>query len=467
MKLRIILGFTLLAICWGCQEKQSKTEEKNQEHVLLSGNITNYNGAVLKIQDFMGRASWKTEIEINDGRFSKTLSADMPMITMLTFSRTFKNIFLQPGETLEISFDTKSMDSTFRYGGSLAEENAILDSIQVERIKVDYKFVYGESLENAARYLDSVTKAHNSYLTRLVKDKTLQPKFKDFTKASIDYNSAMYKLFIASRKDKHPDDYFDFIEDLGIEKEEYLGIMDYRVFLNEYISMKAQESLSQLDSIQQDTPDALFEESLKVIEGLENEDVKNYALFNAMNTRLKDYGITGFNQFYDYFKEKNKDPYYDKQLELVYTEKQSLAPGQPAPAFTLVDVNGEMVSLSDFKGKYVYLDFWHTGCKYCIKETDAYVELYADYAGQDIAFVSVSADLDQGKWKNYVLKNKNVGVSLVTENYWDSKEFQNYQVSASPTYVIVDKEGNILDPKAPFPSSPEIRETFDRLVMSE
>ena len=236
------------------------------------------------------------------------------------------------------------------------------------------------------------------------------------------------------------------------------------VFLNEYITMKAQERLSQLDSTQQDDTDALFEESLKVIKDLDSEEIKNYALFNTMNMRLKDQGLKGFDKFYDYFKENNKDPYYDEQLELVYAEKLSLAPGQPAPEFTLEDIDGKMVSLSDFNGKYVYLDFWHTGCKYCIKETDAYVKLYADYADEDITFVSVSADLDKGKWKNYVLKNKNVGTSLVTENYWDSEEFQNYQVSASPTYVIVDKEGNILDPKSPYPSSPEIRETFDRLV---
>jgi len=464
MKSRFILGLTLLTLCWACQQKQSKTKTENQKYAMLSGTIKNYNGAVLKIQDVMGRSNWETEIEINNGSFSTNLSVDMPMVTTFSFGRTRKTIYLQQVETLEVSFDTKNIDSTFSYAGSLAEENAILDSIHAERKKIDYKYVYGESLENVTQYFDSVTKAHNSYLTYLTNDKKLQPKFKESAKASINYNSAMYKLFIASRKDKHPDDYFDFIDDLDIENKDYLGIVDYRVFLNEYISMKAQERVSQLDSIQQDDPDALLTERLKVIEGLHNKDVKNFALFNVMNIRLKDYGITGFDKFYDYFKETNKDMYYANQLELVYDEKMSLAPGQPAPVFTLEDIEGNMVSLSDFKGKYVYLDFWHTGCPYCIKETDAYVKLYADYGDSDVEFVSVSADLDKGKWKNYVMENKNVGVSLITKNFWDSKEFQNYQVSSSPTYAIIDKEGNILDPKAPYPSSPEIRETFDQLL---
>lgn len=387
----------------------------------------------------------------------------MPMITMLTFSMNGRTIYVQPGETLEISFDTKAIDSTFSYAGSLAKENAILDSIQTEQRKMDFKVVYGESLESASRYLDSVTKAHNSYLTHLTKDKTLQPKFKAYAKASIDYNSAQYKLYIASRKDKHPDDYFDFIDDLDIENKDYLGIIDYRAFLNEYITMTAQKRVSQLDSIQQDTPEALFEERLKVIEGLKNKDIKNFALFNTMNMRLRERGISGLSDYYEYFKKNNKDPYYANQLELVYKEKQRLAPGQPAPDFKLEDIDGKMLSLSDFKGKYVYLDFWNTGCPYCIKETDAYVELYADYADKDIAFVSISADLDKSKWKNYVMDNKNAGVSLITENFWDSEVFQNYQIISSPSYAIVDKEGNILDPKAPVPSSPEIRETFDQL----
>ncbi|RRO24342.1 TlpA family protein disulfide reductase [Flavobacteriaceae bacterium 14752] len=464
MKSKLILGLTLLTLCWACQQKQVTPEKENQEYAQLSGTIKNYNGAVLKIQDFMGRSNWETEIEINNGTFSTNLSVDMPMVTTLSFGRTFKTIFLQQGENLEIAFDTKAIDSTFSYAGSLAKENAILDSIQTEQRKMDFKYVYGESLGDASQYLDSVTKAHNSYLTDLTKDKTLQPKFKEYAKASIDYNSAMYKLYIASRKDKHPDDYFDFIDDLDIENKNFLGILDYRFFLNEYITMTAQKRVSQLDSIQQDDPDTLLAESLKVIEDLENEDVKNFALFNAMNMRLRERGISGFSDYYEYFKKNNKDPYYANQLELVYEKKQSLAPGQPAPDFKLEDIDGKMVSLSDFKGKYVYLDFWHTGCPYCIKETDAYVELYADYADKDIAFVSISADLDKSKWKNYVLDNKNAGVSLITENFWDSEEFQNYQIISSPTYVLVDKEGNIIDSKAPFPSSPEIRETFDELL---
>lgn len=464
MKSKLILGLTALFFCWACQQKQSKPEKETQEHALLSGSIKNYNGAVLVLQDYMGRSDWKTEIEIQNGMFSTNLSVDMPMVSMLAFSDMFKTIYLQPDETLEITFDTKAVDSTFSYAGSLAEENTILDSIQTERKKMDFKVVYGESLENASRYLDSATKAHNDYLIRLAKNKTLQPQFKEITKASIAYTSAMFKLYIASRKDEYPDDYFDFVNELDIENEEYLGVTNYRIFLNEYITMQAQERLNQLDSIKQNTPDALFEERLKIIEGLENEDVKNYALFNVVNTRLKDYGIAGFEKFYNYFKANNKDPYYTNQLELVYKEKMSLAPGQPAPAFTLEDINSKMVSLNDFKGKYVYLDFWHTGCPYCIKETDAYVELYSDYSDRNIEFVSVSADLDKGKWKKYVLENKNVGVSLITKNFWNSKEFQNYQISGSPTYAIVDKEGNILDPKAPYPSSPEIRETFDQLL---
>jgi len=463
MKTRIIIGFTILLLCSACQQNQSKPEKENQEHAMLSGTIKNYNGAILKIQDFLGRSDWETEIEINDGSFSISIPVDNPKITTLTFGRTFKDIFLQQGETIEVSFDTKNIDSTFSYAGSLAKENAILDSIQTERKKMSFKVVYGESLENAVQYLDSVTKAHNSYLTHLTKDKILQAKFKDCAKASIDYNSAGYKLYIATRKDKQPEGYFDFVDDLDLENEDYLGVFDYRSFLYHYITMKAQKRVSQLDSIQKDDPDALFEESLQIIKDFQNEDIKNYALFNTMNLRLKENGITGFDNYYDYFKENNKDSYYDKQLELVYKEKMSLAPGQPAPAFKLEDLNGNMVTLSDFKGKYVYLDFWHTGCKYCIKETDAYVKLYDDYGDKEIEFVSVSADLDKGKWKDYVLENKNVGVSLITENFWDSEEFQNYQVSSSPTYALLDKKGNIIDSKAPYPSSSEIRELFDQL----
>ena len=67
-------------------------------------------------------------------------------------------------------------------------------------------------------------------------------------------------------------------------------------------------------------------------------------------------------------------------------------PGQVAPDFRLRDMNGQMVSLSDFRGKVVLLNFWATWCGPCRVEMPAMEELYRQYSRKDFEILAVSTD---------------------------------------------------------------------------
>jgi cytochrome c biogenesis protein CcmG/thiol:disulfide interchange protein DsbE len=73
---------------------------------------------------------------------------------------------------------------------------------------------------------------------------------------------------------------------------------------------------------------------------------------------------------------------------------QSVAPliGKPAPEFTLEDLNGKKVSLADFKGKAVLINFWATWCAPCRVETPWLIELRSRYAAQGLEVVGISLD---------------------------------------------------------------------------
>jgi len=73
---------------------------------------------------------------------------------------------------------------------------------------------------------------------------------------------------------------------------------------------------------------------------------------------------------------------------------QSVAPliGKPAPGFTLEDLNGKKVSLADFKGKAVLINFWATWCAPCRVETPWLIELRSRYAAQGLEVVGISLD---------------------------------------------------------------------------
>jgi cytochrome oxidase Cu insertion factor (SCO1/SenC/PrrC family) len=462
MKHLKILGFAMLLICSSCQTKEEISKE-----VSITGQIENHDQTVLKIQDFMGKGNWFTEIEIQDGLYAINLPIDKPAIKMLTYGSTFKNVFLKPGETLEVSFDASSIESSFNYGGSLVIENTILDSLTNMQRNINYNYIYSQPLESAGRYIDSITSANKQYIEKLIAEKPVSTDFEEYAKASVDYNNAGLKIMLGERQDEQPEHYYDFINQLSLENDDYLDITDYRFFLSYYIEMKANERLNKLDSTKAVEPDALFDESLSVIKELKNENIRDYALFNAMNTRLREKGLVGFENYYDYFKEHNEDPHYEAQLKLLYEEKQLMAPGQPAPPFTLEDVDGNLVSLNDFKGKYVYVDFWQTLCPRSGRELPYLLDLHADYKEDSIAFVSISVNEDENVWRDYVKEHKNMGTSLRVPQSWDSKTYKDYQASGLPTFILIDPEGHIIDPKAAKPSSKEIRETFDQLLKSK
>ena len=81
--------------------------------------------------------------------------------------------------------------------------------------------------------------------------------------------------------------------------------------------------------------------------------------------------------------------------------------------------------------------------------------------------MSISNDPDPEMWKTYVKENKNVGTNLYTEKAWNSEIFSAYQVQGTPTYVLIDTEGTIIDPLAPKPSTPELKELLNRVLETQ
>jgi thiol-disulfide isomerase/thioredoxin len=147
--------------------------------------------------------------------------------------------------------------------------------------------------------------------------------------------------------------------------------------------------------------------------------------------------------------------------KLAETETQ---PGQPAINFSGKDINGTALSLSDFKGKVVYVDIWATWCGPCMREAPYFIKLTEEYKGKDIVFIGISIDVpkDKPKWEKYLEEKGIHGVQLFASNGWSSEVAKFYQVKSIPRFLLFDKTGNIVSTEAPRPSSDEIRPLLNK-----
>lgn len=121
-----------------------------------------------------------------------------------------------------------------------------------------------------------------------------------------------------------------------------------------------------------------------------------------------------------------------------------LAPGTEAPDFTLKDIEGNEVSLSDFRGRTVVLVFWASWCPDCRAEVPELKEMFASADPAKVAFVSVSFDREFDALCNFVKENYLPGVQLFEPaGKKESEVGAAYGVKWIPSLYVIDPEGKV------------------------
>jgi peroxiredoxin len=113
-----------------------------------------------------------------------------------------------------------------------------------------------------------------------------------------------------------------------------------------------------------------------------------------------------------------------------------------APAFSLNDSKGGPVTLSDYKGRIVLLDFWATWCHGCKTEIPWYMEFQRKYKGRGLAVIGVSMDDDGWKSVKPFLQENQLNYPVVIGTPSLAKL---YGVDSMPVTLLIDREGKIAD----------------------
>jgi thiol-disulfide isomerase/thioredoxin len=162
--------------------------------------------------------------------------------------------------------------------------------------------------------------------------------------------------------------------------------------------------------------------------------------------------------------------YIENNYQQMHSSAAALTKGSPSPVFeNYENFKGGTTSLSDLKGKYVYIDIWATWCGPCKREIPSLKALEQKFEGKNIEFVSISVDNVDGRrgshesWLQMVKNDQLGGIQLFADNDFNSQFVRAYGINSIPRFILVDPNGNIVEANAMRPSDPSIAAYFEGL----
>jgi|WetSurMetagenome_2_1015567.scaffolds.fasta_scaffold34416_2 peroxiredoxin len=135
---------------------------------------------------------------------------------------------------------------------------------------------------------------------------------------------------------------------------------------------------------------------------------------------------------------------YLTDLDELIKRLETVQVGQMAPNFTMPDVNGKNVSLTNFRGKYVLVDFWASWCPDCRAENPNVVAAYKQFKDKNFTVLGVSLDRNKESWINCIHKQGLDWTQVSTLDFWKTETAVRYGVRAIPTNVLIDPNGKII-----------------------
>ncbi|MFY7951601.1 MAG: redoxin domain-containing protein [Armatimonadaceae bacterium] len=135
---------------------------------------------------------------------------------------------------------------------------------------------------------------------------------------------------------------------------------------------------------------------------------------------------------------------------------------RPAPALDTTDLSGKKVTLADFRGKVVLLDFWATWCKPCVASMPALSRIAARWKDQGLEVVGVSVDQEPAKVAPF-LKKKPVPYTILLDNP-KAPSYGTFRVKVLPSVFLIDREGNIVAQWKGETKTAEFEQAIERLV---
>ncbi|MEM6684780.1 MAG: TlpA disulfide reductase family protein, partial [Bacteroidota bacterium] len=427
------------------------------------------------------------------GNFSFELSdfvADTYQIVYGSSPVSKYELYVEKGDSLYVEQNGYwENEDTFIVSGRGAEKLAYLmkDHKIFQAFRFDSEAVMIQSKTNMGfkMYMDSIQELRlQSLHANTTTPKVLKTRFTNNILAEhaniLLHNLEYRNLYLHGEFTYHypSKSYIDFLDTIH-EKDTAAHSLEYKNLANSYVQHKAKMAFKDLSITE------FLKNNLQwKFDYILSQPTKKWTDYLALSTTFEFstnlesanffQQVQTFRDTFTFQSAENKK-LFDTRVA-AFTRLQN---GKKAPDFTLNDAAGNPVSLSDFLGKIVYIDFWGTWCTPCIEEIPESLKLQEKYKNDPVVFLYVALEYEQkniDNWKHFIqgkderygsyLHNKPFpGVHLVARKQFKNEQLKPYKLNFAPTYVLIDQKGNIVNARAERPK--EISVAIDTLLKTE
>ncbi|WP_256004019.1 TlpA family protein disulfide reductase [Pedobacter deserti] len=430
-------------------------------YFVIKGNVKNLGSDFFEIgtSGFMesGRHSIKVD---SKGNFNKRIKIEGLQDVYLPLNNDLFTIYASPGDTVLLKWDTKKFENTF------------IISSPKQAYDRELKMLFDLNMATNRAFRKAHQNTHNKNLTDSAKYEEINQSYENSLKLLSKYQSVSEKI-VYDIYFKHVDllynakllDKFTLKSEVQIDAQNVslshlspqfisTAVFEQSPVYRDFLFNRVRFFQTPFGSINFDLGTGIFNPTkadFAMGEALiPVRSVREWYLAKAIRGGFEHYDFANTREIYHRFLSSYPESKHAEPLRSFYTAFSRLAPGQIAPAFTLKDVNNKSVSLSDFAGKVVLIDFWGVYCGSCIADITRNGEKVHDkYKDKDVVFINICVDETGNKWKKKVMDLGLTGVNLVAEGWTKHPVVNDYHIHGIPNYVLIGRDGKIIDRNVP------------------
>jgi len=392
-----------------------------------------------------------------DGRFESAIPMNYPKYTAVVFNDSWIQFYIQPGQTLAMLLNLEDLQKYVRYQGTTGDINNELMAFNTQLPDIPYGDIFDgmqtKTPEEFKPFLDSCLADYSQTYQQLLGTAKLSEQSKTILQNNYQITYAMqlsdYQVYRQNTK-QIPLEYYDFLQDIPMNNKELLSTKDFSIFINRFeycpplllfIALTDEEVLLEERRLQ----DSIYTNVLKLKPGIVY-DVTKIRSLNFVFGLLKDNKEAARNVLTTLVSDI-PESFLRSEADRLFLKN---FPEEQREAYELPDTYEAKIFkdlIAPFKGKFLLVDFWATSCGPCvynIKQHKALREQYKDSPDIDFIFITSENESPLQRYNEFVAEQELKNTYRINADQYRYLR-QLFRFNGIPRYVLVDKEGRILD----------------------